>query len=169
MPSLDLAFHWWSFSLCLSFSKTNISYLEWDFYISVIFASNTLNMAHVVRLQMLIEYNFSVTIIWCPKFIPCTRLRCAYNWAYETNRYYHCLVSVAVVSLLPRRLSSRNLIWRIIHLVRFIVVFQILVIALLWSLLTKENNKNFTVKNFEFDCHDLAVSLVVSCSRIFTN
>ena len=124
VPSLDLAFHWWSFSLCLSFSKSNISYLEWDFYISVIFASNTLNMAHVVRLQMLIEYNFSVTIIWCPKFIPCTRLRCAYNWAYETNRYYHCLVSVAVVSLLPWRLSSRNLIWRIIHLVRFIVVFD---------------------------------------------
>ena len=68
VPSPDLDFHWWSFSLCLSFSKSNISYLEWDFYISVTFASNTLNMTHVVRLQMLIKYKFSVTIIWCPKF-----------------------------------------------------------------------------------------------------
>ena len=25
------------------------------------------------------------------------------------------------------------------------------------------------MKNFEFDCHDLAVSLAVSCYRIFTN
>ena len=105
-------------------------------------------MAHVVRLQMLIEYNFRVTIIWCPKFIPCTRLRCAYNWAYETNRYYHCLVSVAVVSLLPWRLSSRNPIWRTIHK-SVSLSCLILVIALLWSLFPKENNKNFTVKTCE--------------------